>query len=81
MLYRLNISKKTGPNETRIVLNFPDEETVQRYMNFGEEGVNLVEVLMSLTGDLSTVLGWTLIGLNDLTNEDSVISYHHVKED
>lgn len=73
--FRLQLSE-----DDSVIVQFPDQVVAERYIdNPGNVGYKLLDPLLTLyDGDLRTV---KLVGLETISENDTTISFRHIKND
>jgi hypothetical protein len=70
-LFRLDLD-----NGDTIVLRFPDKETAEKYLNCGDEGYDLCQILSSMVFATDpNPKGY--IELGEITDRDTIIDWRH----
>lgn len=64
-------------NNDSIVLRFPDDKNPEDYLNFGDEGYNLCQVLsaMNITNN---IIGYKDLG--EVSKNDTIIDFRHFRD-
>lgn len=65
-------------NNDSIVLRFPDKETADKYLFFGDDGYKLGNILLTI-GVNTEILNY--IELGNITESDTVLDWHHIRQD